>query len=184
MDTIRTDIFKMKRLDFAIEMAAIYGKPWLITECLLLLASLTAAIFIDLRWAVVFLMLLFIITPAMFAFLYYFHGLKQGCVANVIDHQITFEENGLVVTLFKKCEDTEESADTQFLPATSFSIEYSSFPRFDTGMNSVTLLFGKQRKEFLWIPISAFSTPIVFNKAMEIIITGMRKPTEIQSEHN
>lgn len=184
MDAIRTDIFKMKRLDFAIEMVAIYGKPWLITECLLLLASLTAAVFIDLRWAVVFLMLLFIITPAMFAFLYYFHGLKQGCVANVIDHRITFEENGLVVTLFKKCEGADESAEAQYIPASSFSIEYSSFPRYNTGMNSVTLPFGNKHKEFLWIPISAFSTPVVFNKAMEKVITGMRKPTEIQSQHN
>lgn len=181
MDALQTDIFKMKRWNFAIEMVAIYGKPWVTTESLLLLASLAAAVFIDLRWAVIFLMLLFIITPAMFAFLYYFHGLKPGCVANIIAHRITFQKDCLVVTLFKKHEGDEEPADVQYLPVSSFSIEYSSLPCYATGINSVTLHLGKGREEFIWIPISAFSAPSAFNKAMERVLTGMRKSVSQKS---
>lgn len=189
MDAILTDIFKMKRRDFLLAMVAFYGKPWLATGCLLLLATLTASVFFDLRWAVVFLMLLFIVTPAMFAFLYYFHGLKPGCVANVIEHRITFEDTRLAVTLFKRVETDEgpepASAQTatppsQFLPASSFFVDYSSFLRFETGLNSVTFPLGDGRKGFLWVPASAFSAPGDFEKALGIVISGLRKPSAKQ----
>lgn len=178
METLQTEIFKMKRFDFAMEMVSVYGKPWIILESVLLILSLTAAVFIDLRWAVFFLMLLFILTPAMLIFLYYYHGLRPECVVNVMDHRFTFNENLLVVTLFRKCDDTDIPLSEQYQPSSTIQIEYSCFSSYNVRLNSVTIPLRKDKKGFLWIPLTAFSNPIVFNKAIERIIKGIRESSE------
>ncbi len=65
---IDTGIFKMNGKSFALEMISTYGKKWIALLLVLSLPALAAGIFHDLRWIVVFFMIICLVAPLMLFF--------------------------------------------------------------------------------------------------------------------
>lgn len=97
---IDTGIFKMNGKSFALEMISTYGKKWIALLLVLSLPALAAGIFHDLRWIVVFFMIICLVAPLMLSFLYFYYGLSPLASFNVASHSLKFIENGIFVTVF------------------------------------------------------------------------------------
>lgn len=152
---MRSDIFRMGRGLFFMVMLRRYGMWWLGSVAALAAAGVVAGIFIDLRWIVVALMIVFILTPAVAAFLYFAHGLAPECVVNVVPHTVEFRAGELAVETYRTVTVTdEEGNETETLePAAVSIIGYKDLGRYEVGFSSVIFTYGKG---FLWIPTDAF----------------------------
>ncbi|MDE6336121.1 MAG: hypothetical protein K2L34_06090, partial [Muribaculaceae bacterium] len=108
---LATEIICMSRSKLITTLFYLYG--WLPITILGILAivALIAGIAIDVRWAIIFLMVVFIITPLLMSFLYFFHGLRPTTAANVVPHTLIFTNNGITIRILE--EKKEEESDIE-----------------------------------------------------------------------
>lgn len=112
---LTTEIICMSRSKLITTLFYLYG--WLPLTILGILAvvALIAGIVIDVRWAIVFLMVVFIVTPLLMSFLYFFHGLRPTTAANVVPHTLLFTNDRLTIRILeekKKEEPDSEGPDS------------------------------------------------------------------------
>ena len=112
---LTTGIICMSRSKLIATLFYLYG--WLPLTILSILAvvALIAGIIIDVRWAIVFLMVVFIVIPLLMSFLYFFHGLRPTTAANVVPHTLIFTDNGITVRILE--EEKEEESDVSDIEA-------------------------------------------------------------------
>lgn len=168
-----TEIYKMKAGKFAGSLAMIYAKGWIVAIVLLAVAALLAGIFFDLRWGVVFLMIVFLVAPMILAFLYIFHGMRPLTALNVAPHKITFGKQNIAVTACHSHTDPE-TGEAVMTEIQTKSIPHGLLQGFITGQDYLFLLYNSPEKGFLWLPLSAFSDP----KDFETAIKAISKPSE------
>ena len=170
---VSTELFKMKGGTFAIRMLSLYGKPWIIASVTILTAAILAAVFIDLRWGIIALMLIFIVTPGAFAFLYYYHAFLPVSVLNVIAHRIVFLNDKMIICTYPGSDD-EATGENKEQEPTCLPIDYADISGYHTGVDSVTIQLNDKSKGFIWLPISAFPESRLFMESMELVISGIR----------
>lgn len=110
-DHINSEIFSISHRRLAATLILLYGSPALITISVLAFPALLAGIFLDLRWIVIFLMVIFLFTPMFLTFLYFFHGLRMSTSSNVVPHSLDITGSGIKVCLYDrvKMEEAEEN---------------------------------------------------------------------------
>ena len=150
-----TEVFRMGHGRFALKMASLYGKPWIAVCATLAIGFALVGIFHDLRWAVLSLMTVFLITPMALAFLYIYHGMRPMSALNVADHRISIGPDFLLATVYAKEEGTEDG-ETVYRPLTERALPYSALGRWQVGLDSVTIPLTGEEKGFLWLPAEAF----------------------------
>lgn len=170
----KTAVFKMKRGEFAAKLLMLYGRRWFAAYALLAVPMLFAAIFVDVRWGIVFLMLLFLILPMLLAFLYIYHGLRPVTAANIVDHKIAFGSDSLCISLFESKRD-EELGEEELREIYSRHVPYASLRGFVVGASSVVMPLAGREKGFVWVPLSAFPAAGDFRSAMDLVAAGMDK---------
>lgn len=178
-EVMQTRIFRMGKGTLALHLLAMYAVPWLLVMAILAVVALLCAIFVDLRWGVVSLMLVFLILPMLLAFLYYYYGLQHFTAVNTVFHDLTVGDHGLIVTVYeKKVFNGEEesgaiSGESDFLyePLLTNQIPFDNISRIKVGMKSVTLPV--KGKGFIWIPASAFGNDRDFAGFVKLVSTGM-----------
>jgi len=179
---IESEIFRMSKGKYALHMANLYGKTWLII--LAILASLSlASVFFDIKWAVVFLMIIFLLAPALLILLYFFHGLQPVSSMNVVDHKITVSKNHIQSDSYQKKTDGNNGED-DFELIYSRIIPYSSMSTVITGLSSITIPLHGEYKGFIWFSTASFSSDDKFMKAVSMILQNIRTDLDPASETN
>lgn len=175
MREFESDTFSMGRGDFALKMFPFFGWRWLIWLSIGAVAAIVAAFVFDLRIMIVGLALIFLIIPAVAAWLYYYYGLRRECFVNVIPHKLSISEDGIVCRVFfypykDKDDAVEDNADEKETDKVENShvdepeyrdylFEYSTMSPYTVYPKGILLPLGSPEKGFLWMPESAWRTP-------------------------
>lgn len=168
----------MGRRAFMLKMFELYGKPWVWGMAALLILSVIPALFVDIRFVILALMIVFIIIPMAGAFLYINYGFRRGCVINVVPHYLDIDEKGITVTVLRLVEKTDENTDTapdtsdsssepEYEIAFSQHIGYADFGLPRLGLKSLTL---PMKDGFVWIPDDCFTDDSTFAEAMKSVV--------------
>ncbi len=166
---IETDMIRMSGKKLILTLFYLYGGWALITLAFLALPALAAGIFIDLRWLIVFLMLLFLVTPMLMVFLYFYHGLRQSTASNIVEHKLLFTQTGITFRLFEKVEEeeyTEEESKEKWHVRSEKLYPYDQVANYKTSSDGVLLMLTAPEKGFIWLPYTAFSHPSLFQEAI------------------
>ncbi|MDE5875411.1 MAG: hypothetical protein K2H15_07165 [Muribaculaceae bacterium] len=155
---MQTEPFRMTGKDFIGTAAGLYSLPWLLPFAFLLVAALVAGVLIDLRWIIVFLMLLFIVFPMIVTFLYFNYGLREVTVYNSVEHRLLFGDSTLSLTV---CRGEEEEVVKE--------IPYTDFSGYYTGKNCVVVPLKQKVRGFVWIPVNSFSSFEDFRESVELL---------------
>lgn len=117
---LTTEIICMSRSRLIATMFYLYGCLPLTVLSVMAVGALIAGIIIDVRWAIVFLMVVFIVTPLLMGFLYFFHGLRQTTASNVVPHTLLFTDNRFTIRILeeKKKEDPDSEEPDSYMKAT------------------------------------------------------------------
>lgn len=110
---METSYILMPRGRLAVTLLMLYGKWILIILFLLTIICLTAGIFLDVRWVIIALMLVFIATPAILCYLYFFHGLRRSTSINSICHTFVFSHQGIKARIFHDKHSLHEEENDQ-----------------------------------------------------------------------
>lgn len=156
---IETLRFRMPHSLFVKRMFLFYGRKWFIALGVVFLALIAVGLFLDIRWIVVALMVLFLVAPMAMAFLYYSIGLRRECSVNVMEHQFVFSPEG-VETVYYISNDDEETEDTR-----KVFFKRDNFKKLVVGLNEVFVMF--RGKGFLWIPQAAFKNADTYFSVIE-----------------
>ncbi|MDE6299361.1 MAG: hypothetical protein K2M10_06935 [Muribaculaceae bacterium] len=155
---MQTEPFRMSGKDFIGIAVGLYSLPWLLPFAFLLVAALIAGVLIDLRWMIVFLMLLFIVLPMIVAFFYFNYGLREVTVYNSVEHRLLFGDDTLS---FSVCRGDEEEVVKE--------IVYADFSGYYTGKNCVVVPLKQKVRGFVWIPVNSFSSFEDFRESVELL---------------
>ena len=175
-----TRIFKMNAVNFLTTFIFRYAWIWLLALSLIGVTGIALGIIIDLRWFIIGLMAIFIVFPMIFAFLYYYYGLKRECYVNTVDHSLGFCENGIEVRIYFKGEgkktsdnqnmevaDQKEKIDEREYRSEFFP--YEDMLPFVINSKSVIIPFASPIKGFLWLPADSFSDEEELAEALRFI---------------
>lgn len=174
MDTAKTDflcneVFRMTKGDFARKMFLFWGVTPAIVLSLWFVAGLVLGIVVNIVYFAVAAMALFIVLPLVMMFLYYSHGLNKYCYFNVVDHNISLSENGVMVTMYfpvtSEGSDDTDNNENETKKSEVF-INYSRFGAYRVFSDSVVFPIDKPVSGFLWMPLSAFEDGPEFENAV------------------
>ncbi len=93
------ELISMNRSRLLATLLLLYGWRWLLVLTLAVLVTMFIGILVDVRWAIISLMLIFIATPLLMAYLFFYHGLKPITAINVVPHELAIEEKGVTVII-------------------------------------------------------------------------------------
>lgn len=163
---LASGLFRMGRKRFARYLFFSKALIWCGVIGALTIPALIAAFFGDIRWIIVFFMLICLVAPMLTVFLYFYHGLNPVTVLNTVTHKILFSPSGLTVEIFDDNKD-EDNNPVYVLRYKKF-IPYSAFGKVLTDLNAFSIAVKDSDKGFLWIPIEAFSSREDFTLAFTI----------------
>lgn len=177
-----TATFRMSGAAFAASMTRLYAMKWIWGAIAVVAACGLAAALSDVRWLIVALMVVFIVAPMVFAFLYFNHGLRLSCACNVLPHSLAFSERGITATVETACDDAGDGAEAPAADAGNgktreFFFPAGSFRRYHVAGDGVVLPLAAPEGGFLWIPAGAFSSRSDFNEAVGMIGRCLRQHT-------
>lgn len=176
-ETVTTDRFVISRGEFAKAMFMRYGKQYIIV-CLALIIAAGVAAYFDIRFLILALMVIFIITPMLAAWLYFNHGLRPENVLNILPHTITFLPSELLVSLYilpsskeSDASDRSDSSDKNSERKVEYRIAIPAGVTRSTDSRTFTLPISLQAGSsgFLRIPFSAFPSPVHLRRAITIL---------------
>lgn len=99
-EPVESGIFRMGGGAFAAALVRNFGRGWIIAFAVIVCASILPGIFIDVRFLIIALMMVLIISPMMLVFLYYSYGLRRECFINTIPHTVSVEEDMVKVRMY------------------------------------------------------------------------------------
>lgn len=159
---METGIFRMSRKRIVKELFAIHAATWLLLVGVSVVPAILAGVLADIRWLIVFFMMVLVVTPMLLAFLFVFHGMKEATAINSVPHSLTFSEDGVLAVVFRNGEDDKDNTSSVLLP---YSMLGAPIPRMD----SVVVPVEGMQKGFLWIPPSPFASQADFKDAVGMI---------------
>lgn len=176
MDDISTTSFRIANKKFAVEMFRRYGAVWVWISVSMVAVATALAIFHDSRWVIVVLMIVFLVAPAVLAWLYFYHGLKPVSAVNVVEHRVAFGSDGMAIIVYPKPAVEEDGApqDT-YRTEQLLNIGYDRVAGIEVGLSSVSLPVDKGRGGFLCVPAAAFEAEEDFKEAMDRVAKGIRR---------
>ena len=131
-----------------------------------IVALIAAGVIADIRWMIVALMLLFLITPMLLALLYISEAMRPLVFFNTLPHTVAVEKADGPITVrillpekTKGGDDSVSSAEESENSVTErvIRIERSAVRPYTAGMSSVMIpLQSQQERGWLWLPSSAF----------------------------
>lgn len=160
----------------------LYGWVPIASVALLAIPALIAGIFHDIRWLIIFLMICFILSPMLMAFLYFYHGMRPSTSSNVALHRLSFTPEGITVTVYAEETPNDEvsheeaSHETQPKPLHSALYPYSAVKELSTGPNAVIIRLSPPYNGFLWLPYNAFANQELFTEALRLIRAHKANP--------
>lgn len=175
-------VFRMGAANFISHLIFTYAGPWLLALSAVAVAGLAFGIAVDIRWFIVGLMMVFLVIPMLMGFMYYYYGLRRGCLVNSVTHAVVVDDKGITVRmLFEQSRDDaddpagvetadKENADGErrYVDRPEF-FPYSDMKPYRIGMKSVVIPLQGKDPGFLWIPFDAFGETAVLESLLDYI---------------
>lgn len=176
---MESEVYKMGAGRFAMELIFRYSGTWLLILSLVGLLGVIAGVAIDMRWFLIGMLLIFVISPMLLAFMYYYYGLSRGCYVNTMSHKIVIEEEGIRIKFIQDDKGSEieremenpvpDRANRCESPLKDEFFKYSSMSAYKIGNSSVTIPVKTESKGFIWIPAEAFRSDAEMSEALLLI---------------
>lgn len=158
---MKTFSFKMSHSAFSRTIVTISGKPYIISLGILTILGVIIGIYVDIRYLILALIIVFIISPAVLSILYYSEGLKRISCLNVVNHSLVYDEDSVAI----------ETYDDEDFPIRKVVIPYDKLGKMIIGSESVTFMLKERNDGFLWVPISAFENSWEFSEFFNALIS-------------
>lgn len=129
---------------------------------------------VRLEYALVSLMVIFLIAPMGLLFLFaYYAFLPEMCIV-VLEKTATFSDDGVLYEYYRKVEKEDSEAladevDDEWYISHSTMFSWEQFIGYERRRDMILLVFNDRRYKFLAIPYSAFVDSPQFTKVLEII---------------
>lgn len=181
---MESEIYKMGAGRFAMELMFRYSGIWLLVLSSVGLIGVIAGAAIDIRWFLIGMLLIFVVSPMLLAFMYYYYGLSRECYVNTLYHKIVIEEEGIRIKFPNvdkgaEVEHGTEKTDSDSSKCGESSLKdeffkYSSMSAYKIGNSSVTIPVKTESKGFIWIPADAFRSDAEMSEALLLIDNRIR----------
>ena len=171
-------VFRMGAANFISHLIFTYAGPWLLALSATAVAGVAFGIAVDIRWFIVGMMMVFLVIPMLMGFMYYYYGLRRGCLVNSVTHAVVVDDKGITVRMLFP--DGMETADKENADGERRYVErpeffpYSDMKPYRIGMKSVVIPLQGKDPGFLWIPFDAFGETAVLEGLLDYI--GRRVP--------
>lgn len=162
---------KMGRREFCAVMFKLWGGKAVTILSLLLAVSLVLGIWLDLRFFIITLMVIFIVSPMILGFMYYYYGLGERCYFNVTKHAVEFSEQGIKISMyFPEVAEPDSEETERSEKCVVKNISYAFLHRYNVRRNSVIFPVGQKRIDgFIWLPETAFDSSEEFVSAVKFL---------------
>ncbi len=167
--------FRMERSRLSATLLVLYGKWTLVILGIITIGLLCCGILFDVRWVIVALMVIFIVSPAILCYLYFFHGFRKSTVVNSIPHTLIFTPDALIAKVLKRIEEDESTkeeatviedqiskkeersnGEEKFEEHYRLTFPYGSIKSCIPGRQGYIISLLAPEKGFLWMPYDAF----------------------------
>lgn len=153
-----------------------HGMAWFTVTAAAVVTLAVLGAVIDLRLAILALMLLFFVLPVIAMFLYFNHGLRPEAFVCVMPHTVTFQATGnvridITVEERKEHEDEEFTAPGTAPAARTVSYEFAlrNPGPYYVGRDGITLLLDGRSRGFVPVPYSAFASKEDLQRAVALL---------------
>lgn len=170
-----SDWFKMPHGIFIRTIIIQNGKKWILLSFLLILTGLILGVCIDYRFAVIALMIFFILLPVELLFIYLYYGFLENCYFNVTLHKILLLNTDIIISMkWNKIEETDNEKVEKEDMVRDVIFNRNLFNDFIVLKDSVVFRM-KSNKGFLWLPVSAFENEVRFTEFVNEVLTKTSK---------
>lgn len=178
LSQLETEVIRMSNSRLIVTMFYLYSLCPIVILVILAVAAITAGIVYDIRWAIVFLLVVFIVTPLLMTFLYFYHGLRSSTASNVTPHTLLFSHEGITVKILevddKPLDPDDNTPDAEEQPCSTdenkprhsspkhYSLRhklffpYAGIDRYRAGRDGFIITLREPEKGFLWLPYDSF----------------------------
>lgn len=150
------DLISMKRSQLLAILTLLYGWSWLLVLGIAVIATMGIGIFIDIRYSIISLMIIFLVSPLFIAYLYFYHGLKPMTAINIVPHRLKISNNGIGIDIPEKPYPDKKEENIKGSAGLAIFHPYSSFGKYISGNTGFILIFTDHNNGFLWVPYSIF----------------------------
>ena len=150
------DLISMKRSQLLAILTLLYGWSWLLVLGIAVIATMGIGIFIDIRYSIISLMIIFLVSPLFIVYLYFYHGLKPMTAINIVPHRLTVSNNGIGIDIPEKPYPDKKEENIKGTAGHAIFHPYSSFGKYISGNTGFILIFTDHNNGFLWVPYSTF----------------------------
>lgn len=175
-DDLMAGRYRMSHSKFIFTLFRLVSGVWLTIPALLFIAAVVMAVFFDLAYAIVAMMILLILVPLLMAFLYIYYGFAQGCWINILEKEIKLISEGIEVKMFFKikkdeCETEEGLQDNSECDDVDDKVEieervriikWSEIKDLRLSTDSVMLMLADRPMGFLYIPLTTMKKESAF----------------------
>ena len=130
-----------------------YGLPWIAAAGIGLIVFVVLGFSIDYRFFILALIWLFLLTPLVVAFLYFFYAMDPLTAFNAIPHKIIDDENRLRIRFIHP--ENQDERPTDHSEQKDYLIEKEELVETKSGPDYFLLFF--RHKGWIWLPINAFN---------------------------
>lgn len=171
---LSTKIFKMGKAKMFGALLSRFAFWWLFALGLLTGILLVAGVAADIRYAIVALLLVFIVIPGLGACFYLWHGLAPATALNILPHHIIFSTDGMKVVVQTSPLEEKENEDgleteVQEYETRCIEFPYNELDGYNPAKQGIYVNLTDRKKGFLYIPYSAFNNTGDFKKALSLI---------------
>lgn len=144
------NLVSMPRRQLITNLLQLYGWGPVAVTLIVSIPALAAGIFLDIRWLIVFFLVICVVSPMVLAFIFIFHGLRPSTASNLTPHTIEINKDGIHISIYRS---TEEDG---FELITTHSYPFNTVRRLWASQDAVTAILLPPEKGFIWIPSAAF----------------------------
>lgn len=130
----------------------------------------------DVRYAILALMVVFLLAPMLMAILFFYYALAEDIVFNILPHTLEITKDGIGISLYEVVPEEEkksESAEPEYRKILERLIKYDNLGRYEAGMDNVvfpvTGIEGRSKIKgevsgYMYVASSAFTTSEEFKE--------------------
>lgn len=157
-----------------------YGLPWVIAALVGFAVCIVLGCAVNIRFFLLALIWIFLLTPLVIAFLYFYYGMSPLTAFNSILHKLEFSDSEIEVKIIHLSENEEEisanekeellttpeystkenssspshSQENKTHPSKEYKVGIKDFHNIKSGKDYILLFF--KEKGWLWVPVAGF----------------------------
>lgn len=167
---ISTERYNISHGKFIKLLLQLVGRRWLWFPAILFVVVSLFAVLSDLRYAIVAMMVLFILIPMLLAFLYIYYGLSQGCWQNILERRLTVSDDFVEIVSYVKRKIGFDDEETLREEERITKIEWKDINRVRFISSGIVLELSCRPYGFMYIPFSAIPDKEESKKMIELIL--------------